>query len=54
MKNLEDVIRILSANDTKWQSIKKILEEDIKQTQSLIMLIDAEIEAKHDKFSKLN
>lgn len=53
-KELEKAIKRLTRTTAHWIEIKKILQEDIRETQDLITLIDSYLKEKEDKLTKLN
>lgn len=53
-KKLIKIISQFAQNTERWLEIKKILEEDIKGNQEIIILIDKKINENEKKISKLN
>lgn len=50
----QEVINQFAQNTERWLEIKKILEDDIRANQELIILIDQKVKQNEDKISKLN
>lgn len=53
-KMFQEVINQFAQNTERWLEIKKILEDDIRANQELIILIDQKVKQNEDKISKLN
>ena len=53
-KKIQEALDILTKSVEHWVQVKKILTEDIRATQELIIMIDKIIQDREDKYSKLN
>ena len=53
-KRFKEAINRLSSDTKKWLEIKKILEDEIRGHQDIIIYIDKIIKKKEEKMSKLN
>ena len=51
---LQAAIKRLTEPLEKWESIKKMLLDDIRSTQDVIAAIDRIIDEEHSKYSKKN
>lgn len=49
-KKFEEAINRLASNSARWLEIKKLLEDDIRLNQELILLIDQKV----NNIAKLN
>jgi hypothetical protein len=53
-EEISAAVKHLTSNTDHWLEIKKVLEEDMRANQEIIILIDKKVKENETKIAKLN